>query len=919
MIPDSHDETRCTPLELVLSRLPEATEAGGGWSACCPAHEDGRASLSVTEGADGRVLLHCFAGCRPADICDALGLRVTDLFPRASTLAAATQPSESQGKQGLRCQSPEKPKGKAFATSGEAVAALVRSHGPVSMSWAYHDARGESVGIICRWDLPSGKKDIRPVSRHVDGWRLVGMPDSRPLYQLPELANADLVFVTEGEKAADAVRSIGLTATTSAHGSQSAAKSDWRPLAGKSVAIAPDHDPPGEQYAEAVAGILASLDPPATVKVVNLPGLPEGGDFVEWLAAQPDPNDHDAVCDALLKLVEAAEPIKADVPAAAAPAVDRWQPFPVDALPEPLRSFVANASKAIGCEPSFVALPILSACGAAIGNTARLEIKGGWHVPPILWTAVVGESGTAKTPAFRAVMKPVRARQHVAKQRHDEVEVEHQAAMAFYKRDMKKWESKDQISDAPPRMPDEPHAERVFTEDATVEAVGSLLAGNPRGMLLARDELSGWFGSFDQHSGGKGGADSAKWLSMYNGETVTIDRKTGTPRTICIPNAAMSIIEIAASEGDYLSAQKPFLLIQLSDLSPDLLLRDLNGQQFLVMRSNGTGYDSSLVDPFPPGSWERFLPGDFNGDGRTDMAGRLSSDGSWWISLVNGSGVYQSATRWGAWSTSATWSDPLVADFDGDGRDDLAGRVSNGDWWVSRSTGTALQARLWGNWNSTASWVNAQAADFNRDGRLDIAGRNSQGEWLVSLSSGTTPSNFTFSTSKWGQWSTSTTWSDVAIGDFNGDGRADIVGRSSIGQWWVNRSTGSSFSAALYYGNWSTGTTWADVRVADFDGNGLDDIIGRAQNGQWWLAESFVTQFRTRAFGAWAGPQSQWQNVMVGDANRDGRADLIARNADQNQIWTSLWSSSGLISSLWATLPDSPQRQWQILFTSLIQ
>lgn len=378
-------------------------------------------------------------------------------------------------------------------------------------------------------------------------------------------------------------------------------------------------------------------------------------------------------------------------------------------------------------------------------------------------------------------------------------------------------------------------------------------------------------------------------------------------------------IEIAASEGDYLSAQKPFLLIQLSDLSPDLLLRDLNGQQFLVMRSNGTGYDSSLVDPFPSGNWERFLPGDFNGDGRTDMAGRLSSDGSWWISLINGSGVYQSATRWGAWSTSATWADPLVADFDGDGRDDLAGRVSNGDWWVSRSTGTALQARLWGNWSSTASWWNVQAADFNRDGRLDIAGRNSQGEWSVSLAAGTTSSNFTFNTSKWGQWSTSTTWSDVAIGDFNGDGRADIVGRSSIGQWWVNRSTGSSFSAALHYGNWSTGTTWADVRVADFDGNGLDDIIGRAQNGQWWLAESFVTQFKTRAFGAWAGPQSQWQNVMVGDANRDGRADLIARNADQNQIWTSLWSSSGLISSLWATLPDSPQRQWQILCTSLIQ
>jgi hypothetical protein len=117
----------------------------------------------------------------------------------------------------------------------EAIGALERRHGPVSQIWTYHDSAGEPVGLVARWSLTDGKKDIRPVSRHTDGWRLGGMPEPRPLYRLPELAEAELVFVCEGEKASDAARSIGLTATTSAQGSQSASKTDWTPLSGKTV------------------------------------------------------------------------------------------------------------------------------------------------------------------------------------------------------------------------------------------------------------------------------------------------------------------------------------------------------------------------------------------------------------------------------------------------------------------------------------------------------------------------------------------------------------------------------------------------------------------------------------------------------------------------------------------------------------
>src|SRR5262249_61768605 len=94
------------------------------------------------------------------------------------------------------------------------------------------------------------------------------------------------------------------------------------------------------------------------------------------------------------------------------------RPFPVDALPEPVGGFVAAGGRAMGCDSSYLALPLLTAIGAAIGNTRRLELKRGWAVPPILWGALVGESGTAKTPAFKLVIRPIRERQRKALERY---------------------------------------------------------------------------------------------------------------------------------------------------------------------------------------------------------------------------------------------------------------------------------------------------------------------------------------------------------------------------------------------------------------------------------------------------------------------------------------------------------------------
>ena len=144
-----------------------------------------------------------------------------------------------------------------------------------------------------------------------------------------------------------------------------------------------------------------------------------------------------------------------------------------------------------------------------------------------------------KSPAFTSVLRPLRAIQdaHLA---------EHAARMAAHQRDKTRheaeaaaWKRKPQGD--PPAAPQEPQAIRLIVADTTVEGLMPILQANPRGVLVARDEMSGWVGAFDRYAGGKG-ADAAHWLSMWGAEQVIVDRKSGTPRTIVVPRAAVSVI-----------------------------------------------------------------------------------------------------------------------------------------------------------------------------------------------------------------------------------------------------------------------------------------------------------------------------------------------------------------------------------------
>jgi hypothetical protein len=504
-----------TPVENLLAKLSGVRKSGKGWSARCPAHDDRKASLSICEGEDGRALVKCHANCDTSAVLAAVGLTLADLFP---PMAGSTPPRDGKADSG----------GRTFATAKDAVAELERRHGKRSALWTYHDAQGEPVGLVVRWDLPDGKKEIRPISKFEDGWRIRAMQSPRPLYGLSDLKGTVFVVVTEGEKAADATWDLGFAATTSAGGSQAAAKTDWRPLAGKEILILPDNDVPGREYAYTVAGILAKLMPAPTVRVVELPDLPDGGDIVDWIEAHGDVAESDAMRAEIETLAQNVEPWQpGDVDDLA------YQPFPVDALPEPIRGFVDAGARAIGCDPSYLALPLLTEIAAAIGNARWLELKRGWSAPPILWGAIVGESGTAKTPAFRLVMRPARERQSRAFKDYDAEQKDHEAAQEAWQEAKK---------DERGEKPQPPICKRFIVSDTTVEALAPILLDNPRGLLLGRDELAGWIGSFDRYTGkGKVSVDLANWLSMFNAESIIVDRRAGIPRTIHVPQAAVCV------------------------------------------------------------------------------------------------------------------------------------------------------------------------------------------------------------------------------------------------------------------------------------------------------------------------------------------------------------------------------------------
>ena len=77
-------------------------------------------------------------------------------------------------------------------------------------------------------------------------------------------------------------------------------------------------------------------------------------------------------------------------------------------FPDAIRGFVGVGASALGCDQSYIGVPLLAVLASAIGNTRRIRLKDTWTEPAVVWTAIVGDSGTVKSPALELAVLPQR-------------------------------------------------------------------------------------------------------------------------------------------------------------------------------------------------------------------------------------------------------------------------------------------------------------------------------------------------------------------------------------------------------------------------------------------------------------------------------------------------------------------------------
>jgi hypothetical protein len=264
------------------------------------------------------------------------------------------------------------------------------------------------------------------------------------------------------------------------------------------------------------------------------------------------------------------------------PITNVWDPwerfpapeFPLDTLPLAIRNYVITSARSTGGDVSACAMTALAVCAAAIDMSYRLKMKGGgtWEVPPILWVMLFGDPSSKKTPIIKQFMWAL-----------DLVEADARKAHA---REVAQWAGNGgkKGDDDEPKKP-----VRYVSSDATVEKVAEILTRQDRGLLMHKDELSGWLAALD---GSKNGREAEKsfWTKAYNGNSHSVDRIMRGETFIS--NLAVSII----------GGMQPGEMAKIPDLTTNGLL-----QRFLpvVMRPSRLGEE--IDDSKEAAEWERIV------------------------------------------------------------------------------------------------------------------------------------------------------------------------------------------------------------------------------------------------------------------------------------------------------------------------
>jgi len=492
----------------IAGRLQNARRSGEGWQACCPSHNDTNASLSISRGDDGRVLLHCHAGCSLAEICNAMDVRIAGLMP--TDLAPTSMAPHGEG------------------YTGGSRAGRTGGRPEIVATYDYCDETGSLLFQVLRMH----PKDFRQRQPEAGGgwkWSTRGV---RPVpYRLPQLLAApqDVVFIPEGEKDVDNLAAIKLLATCN-HGGAGKWKAGHSAfLRGRHVAVLPDNGDAGQQHARSVAVSLHGVA--ASIKVLQLPGLPAKGDVSDWLDAGGDRQQ-------LLKLVQAS-PVWD-------PAAEPWpdiEPlndvklpaFPVNALTPVLREWVKAEAHATQTPPAMAGLLALAVCSAAIARRVTVQPRPGWNEPVNLFVAVLMEPASRKSAVFSDACQPLEeyeaeivedARPDVeraqSEDRQDQARLKKLERLAVDKDDQQaRQQAADLAAELSGKLP--PVLPKLIVSDTTTERLAMLL--EQQGGRIA--SLSAEGDVFDLIAGRyskNGNADFNVYLKGHAGDRLTQSR-----------------------------------------------------------------------------------------------------------------------------------------------------------------------------------------------------------------------------------------------------------------------------------------------------------------------------------------------------------------------------------------------------------
>ena len=193
--------------------------------------------------------------------------------------------------------------------------------------------------------------------------------------------------------------------------------------------------------------------------------------------------------------------------------------------------WVRTAAEGGAAPADYTAATLLSVAGSLIGNARWVKVSHSWQEPPLIWTMLIGNPSAGKTPGAKPVRRALAEIEHNERKRMaSEIEAwEKEAALcklklSAWQTDAKKTFAKGGEPTPEPDGPGpRPWSPRLSLSDTTIEAAAQVLASQPKGLLVNRDELAGVLGNLTRYA--NGGSDGPFYLEGYTGGSFASERK----------------------------------------------------------------------------------------------------------------------------------------------------------------------------------------------------------------------------------------------------------------------------------------------------------------------------------------------------------------------------------------------------------